>query len=75
MSSLFGDKIQDIDIDELRQGAQKVLESTSSKAKSAFDYATERFEKLDDDKKNMIIIGLSVFAVVVVVAGIFYLIG
>ncbi len=75
MFSLFGNKIQDIDVDELRESAEKVLTFTGDKAKSAYCFASDRFEKLDNDKKNMIIIGLSVFAIVVVVAGIFYLVG
>ena len=75
MSSLFEDKLQDIDINELRQSAKEVLSFTGNKAKDAYKYAYGRFDKLDNDKKNMIIVGLSVFALVVVIAGVFYLLG
>ncbi|MCR5343210.1 MULTISPECIES: hypothetical protein [unclassified Butyrivibrio] len=75
MFSLFGNKLQEFDVDELKESAEKVLSFTGDKAKSAYCFASDRFEKLDNDKKNMIIIGLSVFAIVVVVAGIFYLVG
>ena len=75
MSSLFEKRLQDVDVDELRQSAEKVLAFTGTKAKDAYKYAYGRFDKLDDDKKNMLIVGLSVFAAVVVIAGIFYLLG
>ena len=75
MFSLFGNKLQEFDVDELKESAEKVLSFTGDKAKSAYCFASDRFEKLDNDKKNMIIISLSVFAIVVVVAGIFYLVG
>ncbi|WP_408071027.1 hypothetical protein [Butyrivibrio sp. JL13D10] len=75
MISIFGNKLQDIDVDDIRQSAEKAITFTGDKAKSAYNYAAEQFDKLEDDKKNMIILGLSVFALVVIVAGIFYLIG
>ena len=75
MCSLFGNKFQNIDVDDIKQSAEKVLSFTGNKAKNAYCFASDRFDHLDNDKKNMIIIGLSVFACVVVVAGIFYLIG
>ncbi len=75
MGSFFSDKLQDIEVDDLRQSAEKVLSFTGDKAKSAYCFASDRFNKLDNDKKNMIILGLSVFAGVVIIAGIFYLIG
>ena len=35
----------------------------------------EKFGKLDEDKRSMIIVGVYVFAGVLLVAGIFYLLG
>ena len=75
MGNFFEDKLKDIDIDELKENAKGVLSFTGSKAKDAYGYACGRFNKLDDDKKNMIIIGLSVFVGVIIIAGIFYLLG
>lgn len=75
MSSIFEKGLQDIDVDELKESAEKVLAFTGSKAKDAYSYACGRFNKLDDDKKNLIIIGLSVFVGVLLIAGIFYLLG
>ncbi|SDB55359.1 hypothetical protein [Butyrivibrio sp. INlla16] len=75
MSCLFDKKIQDIDIDELKKSAEKVLSFTGTKAKSACAYAQDRFDDLDDDKKNLLIIGLSIFVGVLVIAGIFYALG
>ncbi len=75
MSSVFEKRLHDIDVDDLRQSAEKVLSFTGAKAKDAYSYAHKRYKALDDDKKNMIIIGLSVFACVMVIAGVFYLLG
>ena len=75
MSSLFEKRLQDIDVDHLRQSAKDVLSFTGAKAKDAYSFANKRYKALDDDKKNMIIVGLSVFACVLVIAGIFYFLG
>ena len=75
MAGLFDKTLQDIDIDDLKKSAEKVLAFTGAKAKDAYGYACERFDDLDNDKKNMIIIGLSVFIGVIVIAGVFYLLG
>ena len=75
MSNFFEKGLENIDVDELKQSAEKVLSFTGAKAKDAYSYAQGRFDDLDDDKKNLIIIGLSVFVGVLVIAGIFYLLG
>ena len=75
MSNFFEDKLNDIDVDGLKQNAKEVLSFTGTKAKDAYDFACGRFNKLDNNKKNMIIIGLSAFVCVIMIAGVFYLIG
>ncbi len=71
MSSLF----ENIDVDDIKNNAKGILDFTGTKAKGAYDFASEKYNNLDDDIKSAIKIGVIVFGVVLLVAGCFYLLG
>lgn len=71
MSSLFDEAY----IEELRKSAETVLDFTGRKAKSAIDVASDKYKALDEDTRKAITVGVCVFAAVIAIAGIFYLLG
>ncbi|WP_029321588.1 hypothetical protein [Butyrivibrio sp. AE3004] len=75
MSCFFDDTFKDIDVEELRKSAENVLEFTQNRAKSLLSVVEDKFNNLENNKKNMIILGVSVFAGVLIIAGVFYLLG
>ncbi|WP_026494541.1 hypothetical protein [Butyrivibrio sp. WCD3002] len=71
MSSFF----ENIDADEIRSSAEKIIEITGDGAKRAYTKAKDGYNGLSDDTKKAITLGVTVFAIVIAVAGIFYLLG
>ncbi|WP_044912666.1 hypothetical protein [Butyrivibrio sp. WCE2006] len=75
MSFFFEDKLKDFNTEEIRKSAQNIIELTGTKAKDTVSFIKDKIDELDEDKKKMIIVGVSVFACVLIVAGVFYLLG
>ncbi len=71
----MGNLLENIDIDELRSSAEKILEITGDGAKKAYGKAKTSYDGLDDDTKKAITVCLCVFGFVLLVAGCFYLLG
>ncbi len=71
MTNLF----EGFDKDELIKSAEKILESTGNGAKKAYAKAKDDYDGLSSETKKAIVIGVSVFAIVLAVAGCFYLLG
>ena len=71
MSNFFNN----IDTKEIRDNAERIIEITGDNAKKAYAKAKDGYNGLSDDAKKAITLGVTVFAIVVAVAGIFYLLG
>ena len=71
----MGNFLDNIDIEELRSSAEKILEITGNGAKKAYGKAKKEYDGLDDDLKRAITVGVCVFGFVLLVAGCFYLLG
>ncbi len=64
-----------IDLEELKKNAERILEITGKGARKVCNKAKDDYEEMNPDVKRAIILGESVFAIIVVVAGCFYLLG
>ncbi len=67
--------LNNIDVNEIKKGAEKILAVTEEGAKKAYSAAKEEYDGLSSETKRAITVGLSVFAIVLIVAGCFYLLG
>ena len=67
--------LENIDVEEIRKGAEKILAVTEEGAKKAYGAAEEEYDGLSPETKKAITVGLCVFAIVLAVAGCFYLLG
>ncbi len=63
------------DKDELKKGADRIIEATGCGAKKAYNKAKDSYDGLNPDTKKAIVVGVAVFAIVIAVAGVFYMLG
>ena len=67
--------IENIDVNALSKSAKELFLATTDGAKKAYCKAKDDYEDLCPETRKAIIIGVSVFAIVLAVAGCFYLLG
>ena len=67
--------IESLDVESLKDCAFKFFENTGKGAKQACTKAKDDIDCMNPDLKKAITVGVAVFAIVVAVAGVFYLLG